>query len=316
MKRWWVQSVVALGGSIVVTVGTHMLSWTQSWVHSITVVVVTWAIGMVFQIAYSLHSLHVGELRNRYVLEVLDDVDRSLLELQSRFREISTRQLSGRPNRVFLDYCRRSLESSLGVARDAAQRGELEVRDHHFVTIETVLAAFDGCQDRTFRCVWLIEKDEGLFDPYWREYMKSIVALSRRRGKQRVGVRILFVLDNPEQLERRSVQTVVGFVAAERGFECHLMLRTDYESRLVDGRLDTQYEDFGVYGDHLLFRTRSYDPNVGVFSDNRTTIDAYVKMHDAAMGAAPQLEVPAQLPADVSVEKFLDCDDRDEDGRT
>ena len=313
VRRWGVQSLIAVGVSIVATAVTYRLGWTQTLEQNIVVVVTVWVIGMIFQIASSLHSLHDDQLRKKQVLQVIDDVDRSLLELQSRFREIATRQLSGRPNRVFIDYCRRSLESSLKVARHAAQRGELEVQDHHFVTMETVLAAFEGCQDRTFRCVWLIERGESLFDNHWREYMKALLELSRARRGRRVRVRILFVLEDQEQLERQSVRKALGFVASERGVEYELILRTDYISRLEDGRLDQQYVDFGVYGDHLLFRTKSYEPNIGIFSDDRTIIGAYLQMHDTAMGSARRLEGPGDLPRNISLDEFLDCDRADDD---
>ena len=307
-KRWYVQSVVPLCVSLVVIPGTYLLSETPTLKESIARVFGIWVIGMIFQIAYSLHSFHVDRLENKHVLDVITKIDYLLLELQSRFREIAARTLSGRPNRVFIDYYRRSLEDSLKVARRAAQRGELEVRDHHFATVEIVLAAFEGCQDRTFRCAWLIEQGEDLFDKYWREYMKSLVKLSGKSKNKRVQVRILFVSEKQEHLELPAVKTILSFISAKKGFEYHLMSRSDYEYRLCDRNLDNQYLDFGVYGDHLLFRTISYNPNIGVFSDDQTAIDAYRGMHDDAMSATETLKTPAGLPTDVSLEQFLNCD--------
>ena len=313
-QRWWVQTVIALGIAVLVPFFTNKLCLTTSLREEIFLGIGTWVIGMIFQIACSLHSFHVDRLENKHVLDVITEGDCLLLELQSRFREIAARRLSGKPNQVFIDYCRRSLEHSLNVARRAAQRGELEVHDHHFSTVETVLAAFDGCQDRTFRCVWLIEDDEILFDQFWREYMACLVKLSREQlinRHRRVQVRILFILEDPEQLKRESVKTVLGFVSAEKGFEYHLMLQEDYKSRWRDGGLDEQYLDFGVYGDHLLFLTKSYEPNVGVFIDDPTVIQKYRKMHNTAMAAAPSSNLPYKLPEKVSLEQFLDCDSAD-----
>ena len=293
-KRWHVQALTAAGLAILVPVFTHWRGWTLSLKEEIVLGVGIWAVGMIFYIAYSLHSFHVDRLETKYVLDVINEHDRLLLELQHRLREIASKTLSGKPNRVFIDYCRRSLEQSLEITRRAAQRGELEVHDHHFKTIDTVLAAFEGCRDRTFRCVWLIEAGDSLFDEFWREYMACLVKLSReRRIKRRVQVRICFVLEDQAQLERASVKTVLGFVSAEKRFEYHLMLRSDYESRLSDAHLDKRYLDFGIYGDHLLFRTTSYEPNVGVFSDDQTSINTYREMHDAAMNAAETVNIPA-----------------------
>ena len=312
-QRWWVQAAISLAGAILVAVLTHLLSLTPSLKENIVVVVGAWVVGMIFQIAYSIHSFHVDKLETKHVLGVIDAGDCLLLELQSRLREIASRPLSGKPNQVFINYCHRSLKQTLNVAKDAAQRGELKVRDHHFDTVDTVMDAFQGCQDRTFRCVWLIE-DGDLFDDSWRKYMKCLVELSRRRSKnQQVQVRILFVveddLNDQALLKRRSVARVLGFVSSERRFECRLISRRDYEGQFHDAGLSNQCLDFGVYGDHLLFRTTNYEPtNEGVFSIDSTMIQNYRRVHDLAMSATQSRALPSDLPENVSLEEFLDCD--------
>lgn len=307
--RWWVQSLTSLFVAVMVAGGTHMLSGPLSLKENIALVVGIWTIEMIFVIAYSLHSFHVHRLEASHVLEVINGVDLLLLEIQSKFREIAARPLSGKTNQVFIDYCRRSLEQTLNVAKGAA-RGELKVRDHHFDTVDTVLAAFEGCKDRTFRCVWLIE-DGDLFDDSWRKYIKCLVELSRKRlTSKRVQVRILFVVeDDPALLKRRAVEIVLGFVSGEKGFECRLISPRDYEGQLIDAGLATQCLDFGVYGDHLLFRTMSYEPtNMGVFSVDPTVIQKYRRVHDVAMTAPQSRDLPSKLPKKVSLKQFLDCD--------
>ena len=310
-KRWGVQTAASLSCAILVAGGTHLLIEPLSPKQSIAVVFGVWTVEMIFGIAYSLHSLHVNQLDAKRGLEVIDVGDCLLLELQSKFREIAARTLSGRPNHVFIDYCHRSLEQTLSVAR-SAQSGELEVRDHHFDTVDKVLAAFEGCRDRTFRCIWLIEEDAELFDTFWRRYMECLIELSRKRFDQRVRVRILFVFEDPAQLERLSVKAVLGFVTAENGFAYRLILRPEYEDRLRDGNLNAEFLDFGIYGDHLLFRTTSYEPqHIGRFSVDLADIRKYLGMHNAAMEATQTMTAPTDLPTNVSVESFLRCDELD-----
>lgn len=308
-QRWWVQALLAGVVATLIPVLTHKLEWTRTLPEDIVLGVGVWIVSMIFQMAHTLNSIHVDRLEARHILEVINENDCLLLELQARLRDVASRRLNDRPNRVFLDYCRRNLEHSVNVVRRAAQHGELEVHDHHFDTIDTVLGAFDGCSDRTYRCVWLIEDSEDLFDEYWRQYMKSLVQLSREgAAAQRVRVRILFVAENEAQLKRASVKTIVGFVTAEAGFEHRIIGLDDYQSRLRDGRLHLDCIDFGVYGDHLLFRTTSYEPQAGVFSDQQTAISNYRAMHDAAMDAARTLRIPDAIPVSVSLEEFLNCD--------
>ena len=64
-QRWWVQAAISLAGAILVAVGTHSLSLTPSLKENIVVVVGAWVVGMIFQIAYSIHSFHVDKLETR-----------------------------------------------------------------------------------------------------------------------------------------------------------------------------------------------------------------------------------------------------------
>ena len=311
-QRWSVQTVAALAAALAVTFITYGLELAPTLRTSVAVAVSSWTIVMVFYIAYSLHSLHLESLAARAVREAIDASDCLLLELQSRLREIAARPLNGRPNHVFIDYCHRSLKATLDVAICAAQSGELTVRDHHFDTVDKVMEAFEGCDDRTFRCVWLLE-DGVLFDDSWRQYMRCLVELGRKsRRTQKIQVRILFVaedLDGTPALQRPAVRTLLGFVSNATGFEARLITKDAYEGYLRDAALSNEYLDFGVYGDHLLFRTTQYDPtNEGIFSINATAIQKYRRVHDLAMNAAHAGNLPLNLPRDVSLEAFLHCD--------
>ena len=315
--RWWARSALGLVGAILISIVIFLLGWTSSAERGIAIGFCTWLIGMLFQIVHLLRSFHVDRLENKQILEVINEDDRLLLELQSKFRQIAARPLSGKPNQVFIDYCRRSLKQTLSVAKGAAS-GELEVQDHHFDTVDTVLDAFEGCEERTFRCVWLIGDGDSLFDDSWRKYMKCLIELSRSRHKnKRVQVRILFVvekdLDDATLLTQRSVAIVLGFVSAEQRFECRLMSRSDYDGQLHDAGLAEHCLDFGVYGNHLLFRTISYEPrNMGRFSVDPTMIQKYRRVHDVAIVAPSARRLPSDLPENVSLDQFLDCDRADE----
>lgn len=315
-QRWSVQVLASLSVAILVTIATYFLDLAPTLRRALVVVILAWVTQMVFYIAYSLHSFHVERLEFKHILEVIDSGDVVLLELQSRLREIAARPLSGRPNRVFIDYCHRSLRGTLRVASDAAQRGQLHVRDHHFDTVDKVMDAFDGCVDRTFRCVWLLDDGE-LFDASWRQYVRCLVDLSQKpRAQHRVDVHVLFVFEDQNDagngaavLRRPAVRNVLAFVAAARGFQGRLIAKSDYDAQLRDANLADEYLDFGVYGDHLLFRTTSYEPsNEGVFSVEATLIARYRRMHDLAMSCPASQALPTDLPTDVTLEAFLDSD--------
>lgn len=102
---------------------------------------------------------------------------------------------------------------------------------------------------------------------------------------------------------------MLGFIGAEKGFTCRVIALDEYKERLRDCRLDIDCIDFGIYGDHLLFRTTSYEPHVGVFGDDQRAIESYRAMHDAAMDSARTLSAgDSTLPVSVTLEQFLNCD--------
>lgn len=210
--RWWGKSAIALFLAILIPVLVFLVGWTDSPGKGIAIGICSWAIGMIFQILHLLHSFRLKVLEFNRITETISENDQLLLELQSRLREVASRTLSGSPNRVFSEYCQRSLKNCLNLVGRTAKFGQLEVRDHHFETVDTVLSAFEGSQDRTFRCVWLVESGEPLFDDYWREYMKSIIDSNREKSdKSRlIKVRILFVCDEIDQLDRKSFRIVLG----------------------------------------------------------------------------------------------------------
>ena len=311
-QRWSVQTLASLAAAVAVSAVTHWLKLTTTLAGSFLIVVGSWTIMMIFYIAYSLHSLQLDHLRARPVRDGIDAGDALLLELQSRLQLVASRTLNGRPNRVFIDYCHRSLKMALEIATSAAQSGELTVRDHHFDTVDTVMGAFEGCEDRTFRCVWLLQHGD-LFDDSWRQYMRHLVELARKRRKnEKVQVRILFVAEDVNDaaiLERPATRTVLGFLSHARGFDCRLISGANYHRYLHDTALSGQCLDFGVYGDHLLFRTTHYDPvNQGTFSIDPTAIQKYRRVHDLAMNSTHSRSLPTNLPSDISLDAFLHCD--------
>lgn len=267
-----------------------------------------WAFLMVYKIVDLLDSFKIEQDKIEKFVQLVGGQNTLLYRLQAGLRKLEARHANGGPNPVFRDYCDRSIENCLAVIKKAAEQGELEVRDHHFGTVSILLSAFDGSSDRTLRCVWLIEDGEPLFDKYWREYMRQIVQSNdRAKKRKRIRVEILFVLDNEHQSRREELRTVLGFTKSRNEFQFSIMLKCDYDDRMRDANIADECEDFGIYGNRLLFKTTSYDPHCGVFTDDVTLIRRYTNMHRNAMNSTNPFH-PPELPHDVSLEDFLHCD--------
>ena len=223
-------------------------------------------------------------------LAAAGDIDNLLLQLQARMREVQTNRSA-----VFKTYCKQELEAFLGRVSRAAQQGELIVNEHHFLTIDDVLEAFAEQKDRVYRGVWKVEEGERLFDTAWQHYMKKLIELTEARPRRRrVLIELLIVLDKEETLHRRALAIVVGYLRAKRDKGIHYRLITEetYNELVRDSQLSTLYEDFGVYGGSLLYRTETYEPKQGMFSEDEPTTRLYRQMHETAMRSAKALPDP------------------------
>lgn len=267
-----------------------------------------WVVLMVFKIARLLDSLTIKQEDIESFVQLVGGQNTLLHRLQAGLRKLEARRTNGGPNPVFRDYCDRSLKNCLAIIEKAAEQGELEVRDHHFRTVSILLSAFDGSSDRTLRCVWKIEEGQPLFDEFWREYMKQIVQSNEcSKKKQRIHVEILFVLENEDQVSRVELKKVLGFTRSRDEFRSSIMLKGDYDHRMKDANIANECEEFGIYGNQLLYKAKSYDPHCGVFVDHVSPIRQYTEMHQDAMDSTDPIHLP-ELPHDVSLEEFLHCD--------
>ena len=268
--------------------------------------------GMIFSIMKRVAKLEVDVREHNEELAAAGEIDGLLLQLQARLREVQANRSA-----VFKTYCRQELEHFATRVARAAQHGELIVNEHQFSTVDHVLEAFGGT-NRVFRGVWKIEEGERLFDTAWQHYMEELVKLTKLtlpwQKTKRITVELLLVVDKQETLNRRAVEIVVGYLRPRKtkGLNYRIIKKETYEELARDSQLDTGYIDFGVYGEALLYRTKTYEPKQGMFSEDKGTIQTYEETHEAAMRNAKELPHPAGAIDHDDLKRFLDADEIEE----
>ena len=318
-QKWFGEFVIAILFGSVVT----YLRWKfqepgtaspSAWTMVATFLGTTMA-GMIFSIMKRLAKIEVDVREHNEELAAAGEIDDLLLRLQPRLREVQAFRSA-----VFNTYCKEELEDFVTRVARAAQQGELIVHEHNFQTMEDVLDAF-GRTNRVYRGVWKIEEKERLFDTAWQHYMEELDKLTKLtlpwQKTKRITVELLLVVDKQETLNRRAVEIVVGYLRPRktRGLNYRIVTEETYEEFVRDSQLDTKYIDFGVYGDELLYRTETYDPKKGMFSEDKNTIRTYRDTHKTAMRNARTLPDPAGAEDHDDLERFLDADDIEETER-
>ena len=160
--------------------------------------------------------------------------------------------------------------------------GGFEVTDLHDDYWRTIDSHFQELESsdigkRIYRYIWILRPEEAIFpsDGSWKEYY--------RRSKEVVkagkldGVRALLVLDRPagddirarqanDELERMA-RCIAKDIKGLRGYECRVMELSRYTTTVGQMKWlrfgDQICEDFGMFGDRLLFRGKHY------FSDGK-----------------------------------------------
>ena len=268
---------------------------------------------MIFSVRKRVAEIEMDVREHNGELAAGEEIDDLLMRLQARLREVQAYRSA-----VFKTYCKQELELFVNRVARAAQQGELIVNEHHFRTVDDVLDAFGEQQNRVFRAVWRIEEGERLFDTAWQHYMRALIELTEAGSKKKkITVELLLVVDKRETLERRAVEIVVGYLRSEKtkGLNYRIITEETYEELARDSQLNTRYIDFGVYGDELLYRTETYEPKQGIFSEDNWTIRAHRETHEAAMRSAKALPDPTGAKDHDELEKFLQADEIEEKER-
>ena len=95
---------------------------------------------------------------------------------------------------------------------------------------------------------------------------------------------------------------LLSFYSSTKGFEGCAIPESDFDELRHNCGLDA-FEDFGIYGDVLLFRTLGYEPHShGVYSYGTVKIRKHKEFFDACWNLPRVIQLPA-------VERLLIIDD-------
>ena len=222
---------------------------------------------------------------------------------------------------VLQTYCNKVLKEAVEMSSNAASRNRILVKDHHFATVEDVLGAFQTGARREYRCVWSILGTEEAYNEHWKEYILNLLNINEKES-QKIRVFVLVVVDDFKALERENIRTICGFCHQNQyAFEYSVISSIRYHKRLIDANLGTNYGDFGIFGDSLMYRTIDEDIQTGEFTEDRDLIESYQQFHRDTMAARDELKAKQFIGSwlkdtgAVNAEEFLDADIVDCRGR-
>lgn len=167
--------------------------------------------------------------------------------------------------------------------KNVTEKQELHVAADHFLSVENVLDAFSGDDERIWRYTWPLSFGERLFTSNelpWKRYFEATAKMLN--DKKIECIRSILILDNLTLIKDSRIGKLMDFFHSNKRMDCRIISSDVYQKICSDNELPPKYRDFGIYGRRLLFRTEQYEPEIkGTFSKDIDLIINYVNLFDA-----------------------------------
>jgi hypothetical protein len=185
---------------------------------------------------------------------------------------------------------RQRLERLRDEVHEAAESKELYVDNNHAVDTTRVTDLFREGKATYFLEVFRVSGDTEIFGLYEGPYFNQIYELSQSGHIK--SIRALIVVDTTDSRACEKASQLLSFYESTLGYDARAISNAHFDELYRDFGLEF-FEDFGIYGEVLLFRTVGYEPiNRGRYSYDRLKIRKHKEFFDACWGQP----IPPALP--------------------
>lgn len=243
--------------------------------------------GIFSVLAFAQTLFHVQELRREKdrresVWEARNSFDSILKELRDNFSAV-VQARSNNNDLLFEQLLLEDVQALNAEAKNAAYAKVLPVKDHHFRSHNSLEQIFGDADTNIYREAYILEEAAGSFDHVYVNFFKMIASMV---AKGELEVRTLFVRGRCEEfLNRRGIQDLLCYYHTTKGFDMRIIRQHRLEKLRAEFKVGDDWEDFGIYGDHLVFKTHQYRPDGptdGLFSKNDIEVRRFLAFFDKA----------------------------------
>ena len=229
------------------------------------------------RISYLLLEIREKMCQDHEEWEIRDTFEKYLHNLRCYMREIISDRLCD--NDLFVDYYSDQLNKLSILMRDSAVDKKLKVTSSHFESTEKVMSAFRKSNFSIYRSTWRIDCSSQLFDDHDRTYFSEIYKLIE--NDHHYEHKAIFFLNDQNVLSETRMKNLIYFFNLHKKMHYKIIKEEQLEGICRDSNLDGRFLDFGIFGDKLLFLTKSYEPHpVGEFIKRSEDIRRYIEFFD------------------------------------
>lgn len=241
---------------------------------------------------------------------VRDQADQELTNIRHHFAEIA--QMSHGRRDLFISYFIKEIQSLGRKIKDAADKKELRTASEFYIKAEDIFDAFVGDENPVLRYTWPLEDNDRLFEePAWWRFFEVKARMVEQKAIK--GVQVLLILNRLESVKTPRIQKLLDFFHTNVGQECRIIVRDAFKRICTENGVPSNYLDFGIYGNRMLFRSEQYTPEyIGVYTKDVATIQMYARFFDALWDSpAVSKQNPSMVSSTVTCAELMAFDSQD-----
>lgn len=238
---------------------------------------------------------------------VRDHADKELLNIRYHVDEISKMAHGGKD--LFVAHFMKEIHNLADKIKNAAEKQELRTASDFYIKAEDIFDSFLGDPNPVLRYTWPIGDTDRLFEePAWWRFFE--VTASMAEQKKIKGVHAILVLDGSQSKELSRIQKLLDFFKTNTGQECRIIKSDAFERICRENSIPTNYLDFGIYGERMLFRSEQYAPEyIGVYTKDSGIIRSYSIFFDTLWNSPAVMEKnPSKAATQVTTEDLIRSD--------
>lgn len=213
-------------------------------------------------------------------MENINEYSAKLHEINNYYYGISME--SHGSNDLFVTYAKKEIEKLNDTLRVAAKQKEIGVSYDYILNVNGVFDAFSTSKEKILKMTFPIhDTDDTIFISSAEARFFEVLQKEVMNGTLYL-VQVIVILEKKSILQKDCVKKLLDFFAAEEKYECKLCLIDSFRNVCNANGVPSQFVDFGIYGDKMLFVAEQYTPTTykGTYYKNIDKIKSYTKLFD------------------------------------
>ena len=228
----------------------------------------------------------------KIILDNLNNFDKELQKISHYFADFDDVKDKG----IFATYFQKEIITISLAMLDASQKKKFWGRVQNIVNEKYIMDCFGLSESRIWKFTWVITSDDSPLnaetDVAWLTYWNLAISLLNQKRISEID--ILFIAQ--KDLVQKVISEVTGLAAYFNGLtrssfiKTKIIMEIEYNQKFKSVFDNSKNQDFGIYGDNLLFVYDSDNDGFGWYIENKDEIKEYTIFFDAVWKSSSDIK--------------------------